>query len=183
MFGCLLRELLILSRGGQGGVTASRILASAATLEGRWAQAIPEFGAERRGAIVRSYLRLSDRRILRHSSVRRPEGVVVFSSRILELIDVDKVIPLDSTVLVNSPVRPRLGGRVVYSVDATGIALKLGLVIAGWPVVNTAMASAAARVFNIASLDSIVGALGEYFRGKLLEVNVEAAKIAWGEVA
>jgi|GEM_PF-5887013 Pyruvate/2-oxoacid:ferredoxin oxidoreductase gamma subunit len=45
------------------------------------------------------------------------------------------------------------------------------------------MASAAARVFNIASLDSIVGALGEYFRGKLLEVNVEAAKIAWGEVA
>jgi Pyruvate/2-oxoacid:ferredoxin oxidoreductase gamma subunit len=38
------------------------------------------------------------------------------------------------------------------------------------------MASAAARVFNIASLDSIVGALGEYFRGKLLEVNVEAAK-------
>jgi pyruvate ferredoxin oxidoreductase gamma subunit len=108
---------------------------------------------------------------------------VVFSSRILELIDVDKVIPVDSTVLVNSPVRPRLGGRVVYSVDATGIALKLGLVIAGWPVVNTAMASAAARVFNIASLDSIVGALGEYFRGKLLEVNVEAAKIAWGEVA
>jgi pyruvate ferredoxin oxidoreductase gamma subunit len=181
--GCLLRELLILSRGGQGGVTASRILASAAALEGRWAQAIPEFGAERRGAIVKSYLRLSDKRILRHSSVRRPEGVVVFSSRILELIDVDKVIPVDSTVLVNSPVRPRLGGRVVYSVDATGIALKLGLVIAGWPVVNTAMASAAARVFNIASLDSIVGALGEYFRGKLLEVNVGAAKIAWGEVA
>lgn len=33
----------------------------------------------------------------------------MFSSRILELIDVDKVIPVDSTVLVNSPVRPRLG--------------------------------------------------------------------------
>jgi len=105
VFSCLLRELLILSKGGQEGVTASRILASATALEGRWAQAIPEFGAERRGAIVRSYLRLSDRRILRHSSVRRPEGFVVFSSRILELIDVDKVIPLDLTVLVNSPVR------------------------------------------------------------------------------
>ena len=105
VFSCLLRELLILSKGGQEGVTASRILASATALEGRWAQAIPEFGAERRGAIVRSYLRLSDRRILRHSSVRRPEGFVVFSSRILELIDVDKVIPIDLTVLVNSPVR------------------------------------------------------------------------------
>jgi hypothetical protein len=30
---------------------------------------------------------------------------VVLSSRILELIDVDRVIPVDSTVLVNSPVR------------------------------------------------------------------------------
>jgi pyruvate ferredoxin oxidoreductase gamma subunit len=164
-------------------VTASRILASAAILEGRWAQAIPEFGAERRGAIVKSYLRLSDKRILRHSSIRRPEGVVVFSSRILELVDVDRIIPPDVTVLVNSSTKPKIGGRDVYSVDATGIALKLGLVIAGWPVVNTAMASAAARVFGIASLDSVVRALGDYFRGKLLDVNIEAAKIAWSEVA
>ena len=50
----------------------------------------------------------------------------MFSSRILELIDVDKVIPVDSTVLVNSPVRPRLGGRVVYSVDA-GRCIKCGI--------------------------------------------------------
>jgi len=45
------------------------------------------------------------------------------------------------------------------------------------------MASATAKVFGIASLDSIVRALGEYFRGRLLDVNVEAARIAWGEVA
>ncbi len=178
-----MRELLILSRGGQGGVTASRILASAAVLEGMWAQAIPEFGAERRGAIVRAYLRLSDKPILRHSSIRKPDGVVVFSSRILELVDVDGLIPAGVPVLVNSSTKPRIGGRVVYHVDATGIALKLGLVIAGWPVVNTAMAAAAARVFNVASLDSIIRALSEYFRGKLLEVNIEAARIAWGGVA
>jgi len=62
----LLREYLILSRGGQGGVTESRILATATTLEGRWAQAIPEFGAERRGAIVKAYLRVSDKRFPDH---------------------------------------------------------------------------------------------------------------------
>ncbi len=178
----MLREYLILSRGGQGGVTASRILATATTLEGRWAQAIPEFGAERRGAIVKAYLRVSDKPILRHSSVKKPEGVAIFSSRILELVDVDKVIPEKAVVLVNSSSKPRLGDRLVYSVDATGIALKLGLVIAGWPVVNTAMASAMARVFGIASLESIARALGDYFRGRLLEVNVEAARIAWSEV-
>lgn len=178
----MLREFLILSRGGQGGVTASRILATAAALEGLWAQAIPEFGAERRGAIVKAYLRLSDKPILRHSSVRNPEGVAIFSSRILELVDVNKLIPEKAVVLVNSPTKPKLGDRVVYNVDATGIALKLGLVIAGWPVVNTAMASAMARVFEIASLDSVLKALEEYFKGKLLEVNREAARIAWNEV-
>jgi len=119
---------------------------------------------------------------LRHSSVKKPEGVAIFSSRILELVDVDKVIPEKAVVLVNSSSKPRLGDRLVYSVDATGIALKLGLVIAGWPVVNTAMASAMARVFGIASLEGIVRALGDYFRGRLLEVNVEAARIAWSEV-
>lgn len=177
-----MREFLILSRGGQGGVTASRILATAATLEGKWAQAIPEFGAERRGAIVKSYLRVSDKPILRHSSVRNPEGVVVFSSRILELVDIDKIIPRGLPVLVNSPVKPRIEGREVHYVDATSIALKLGLVIAGWPVVNTAMASAMARVFGIASLNSILEALADYFRGRLLEVNMEAVRMAWSEV-
>ena len=48
---------------------------------------------------------------------------------------------------------------------------------------NTAMASAAARVFGIASLDSVIRALGDYFVGRLLDVNIEAARIAWSEVA
>ncbi len=178
----MLREFLILSRGGQGGVMASRILASAAVLEGLWAQAIPEFGPERRGAIVKSYLRVSDAPIARHSSVRRPEGVAVFSSKILELIDISKLAPGSVPVLVNAAKKPELVDRDVYYIDATSIALKLGLVIAGWPLVNTAMASAMARVFGIAGLESIVRALGEYFRGKLLEANTEAVRIAWDSV-
>ena len=178
----LLCEYLIISRGGQGGVTASRLLATAAVLEGKYAQAIPEFGAERRGAIVRSYLRLSDQPIKRHSAVRNPQGVAVFSSRILELIDIRKYVPEGATIVINSASPPKLSGYRVYYVDATSIALRLGLVIAGWPVVNTAMAAAMARVFNIASLESLQKAMEEYFRGKLLEVNREAARLAWDSV-
>lgn len=178
----MLWEYLIISRGGQGGVTASRLLAAAAVLEGKYAQAIPEFGAERRGAIVRSYLRLSDQPIKRHSAVKRPQGVGVFSAKILELIDIRRYVPEGATIVVNSSTPPKLSGYKVYYLDATSIALKLKLVIAGWPVVNTAMAAAMARVFNISSLDSLLRAMEEYFHGRLLEVNREAARLAWDSV-
>ena len=178
----MMREYLIISRGGQGGVTASRILATAAVLEGKYAQAIPHFGAERRGAIVRSYLRVADEPIKRHCQVLRADGVAVFSARILELIDVRKFAPTGITMVVNSPKPPRVEGYRVFYVDATKIALDLGLVIAGWPVVNTAMSAAMAKVFGISSLDSLLKAMEEYFSGKLLELNQEAARRAWNEV-
>jgi len=174
---------MIISRGGQGGVTASRLLATAAVLEGKYAQAIPEFGAERRGAIVRSYLRISTEPIKRHSAVKNPEGIAIFSSKILELIDITRYAPKGSILVVNSPSPPKLEGYRVYYLDATSIAIKLGLVIAGWPVVNTAMAAAMARVFNISSLDSLLKAMEEYFHGRLLKVNQEAAQKAWNIVS
>ncbi len=178
----MLREYLILSRGGQGGVTASRILATAAVLEGKYAQSIPQFGAERRGAIVRSYIRISDQPIRRHSAVKEPHGVAVFSARILELVDIRSFVKEGATVLVNASSPPKLEGYKLFYVDATSIAVKLGLVIAGWPVVNTAMAAAMAKVFEIASLDSVLKAMEEYFKGKLLEINKEAARLAWDSV-
>lgn len=174
----MLHEYLFLSRGGQGGVTATRILATAAVTEGRYAQAIPEFGAERRGAIVRSYLRIGDEPIKRHSRIRRPEGVIVFSQRIAELVGIERVSKGARFVLVNTSSPRPLPGVKVFAVDATRIAVDLGLVIAGWPVVNTAMAGAFARVVGI-GLDALLRAMEDFFRGKLLETNREAAKRAY----
>ena len=46
-------------RGGQGVVTSSELLASAAFLEGRHAQAFPTFGSERTGAPVAAFCRIA----------------------------------------------------------------------------------------------------------------------------
>ena len=43
-------EFKFYSRGGQGAVTAAKILVNAAILEGKFAQAIPSYGQERKGA-------------------------------------------------------------------------------------------------------------------------------------
>lgn len=45
-------ELRIHRRGGQGAVVASKVLAEAAFLRGRYVQSYPDYGVERRGAPV-----------------------------------------------------------------------------------------------------------------------------------
>jgi len=160
---------------GRGGVTASRLLAIAALNEGKYAQAIPQFGAERRGALVRSFLRISDKPIRRHSSVKNPEVIAVFSEKILKIVDVKA-----NTVVINSK-QPKVKNGKVYYVDASSIALELGLISAGWPIVNTAMAGAIAKVFGF-SFESLKNAIEQTFSGKLAELNVQAAKKAYEEV-
>jgi pyruvate ferredoxin oxidoreductase gamma subunit len=45
-------------RGGQGAVTSAELLAKAAIDEGKFAQAFPAFGPERRGAPVVAFDRI-----------------------------------------------------------------------------------------------------------------------------
>ena len=56
-------EIRIHGRGGQGAVIASEVLASALFKEGKFVQAFPAFGAERRGAPVAAFARVDDRPI------------------------------------------------------------------------------------------------------------------------
>jgi 2-oxoacid:acceptor oxidoreductase gamma subunit (pyruvate/2-ketoisovalerate family) len=50
-------EVRIHGRGGQGAVVASAVLASALFYDGRYVQAFPAFGVERRGAPVMAFTR------------------------------------------------------------------------------------------------------------------------------
>ncbi|NIO19938.1 MAG: pyruvate ferredoxin oxidoreductase, partial [Candidatus Aenigmarchaeota archaeon] len=45
-------EIRFHGRGGQGAVTGVRLLASATHIDGKYTQAIPQYGTERRGAPV-----------------------------------------------------------------------------------------------------------------------------------
>ncbi|MEM0353640.1 MAG: 2-oxoacid:acceptor oxidoreductase family protein, partial [Archaeoglobaceae archaeon] len=107
------------SRGGQGGVTTARIIATSAMLQGLFSQAIPQFGPERRGATVKAYLRISDKPIRRRSSVKNPDIVVVF----------DKKIEIEGArvAILNSKDAVQVGEKTFY-VDATSIAEKFGLI-------------------------------------------------------
>ncbi len=163
-------ELRWHGRGGQGAVTASQALATAAIIEGRYAQSYPEYGAERRGAPVRAYTKISTDPIMDREPVINPDIIVILDKSLITIPDVLSGLKSNGYVVVNSrtPVTVN-GARVVY-LDATGLATKL----LGKPIVNTAMLGAVARVMgDFMSIDSITAALAQYFGGKVLSINRE----------
>ncbi len=178
----MLVELVFHGRGGQGAVTAARLLVGAAHRDGLEGQAFPHFGAERRGAPVRAYARISDKPIRVHEEVRRPDVVVVLDPGLPRLVDVTRGLRKDGLVIINSRRPMRFNGYQVYVVDATGIALELGLVVAGWPVVNTAMLGALAKATGLVKLSSVVEEIREYWPGRVGEANAQAAQLAYEKV-
>ena len=57
-------EIRFHGRGGQGAVTSAELIAIAAIGKGKYAQAFPSFGPERRGAPVVAFCRVDDKKIL-----------------------------------------------------------------------------------------------------------------------
>jgi 2-oxoacid:acceptor oxidoreductase gamma subunit (pyruvate/2-ketoisovalerate family) len=179
-------ELRFHGRGGQGAVTAATLLVQAALYEGKWGQAIPSFGAERRGAHVLAFARIAPRPVPVHSMVRRPSVLVVLDPGLF-VVERERVLSgfrEGGKIVANLPEPIELGVKAtLYYVNATRIAKELGLVVAGWPVVNTAMLGALAKATGLVSIDSIVRAIKEYWAGrpKVAEANAEAARRAYEE--
>lgn len=178
----MLKEIRVHGRGGQGSVTAAELLAHAAFLEGKWVQAFPYFGAERRGAPVKAFARVSDTPILVHSQVYSPDYVIVLDPVIHRVVDVTEGLKPDGLILFNTTRKPGemgINGIRVGTVDATGIALELNLQVAGQPVVNTSIIGAFARATGEVKIDSVVKVVKQTWSGSAGEKNARAAELAF----
>ena len=178
----VIKEIRIHGRGGQGGVTAAELLARAAFKEGKWVQAIPFFGAERRGAPVKAFARLSDEPILIRSQVYSPDYVMVLDVSLLDLVDITEGLKKDGVVIINTRKKPEemdiKQGRLA-TVDATGIAIELQLLVAGQPVLNTTMLGAFAKATEEVKLESILEVIREEWKGAAGEKNAKGAALAY----
>jgi len=177
-------ELRWHGRGGMGAVTAAELLAYAAVLEGKYGLAIPFFGAERRGAPVVAYNRIDNKRVRRRSIIRNPDAVVVFDNSLLKIIDVTSGLKEDGYLILNSSqdIAESYSDRFkVAYLDATGIALKIGLKLAGIPLVNMPMLGAVSKVTNIVSLSSLLTAVKLKWPNKA-ELNLMGVKAGYESV-
>jgi 2-oxoacid:acceptor oxidoreductase gamma subunit (pyruvate/2-ketoisovalerate family) len=178
----VLKEIRVHGRGGQGSVTAADLVANAAFMEDKWVQAFPYFGAERRGAPVKAFARISDEPILVHSQVYTPDYVMVLDHAIYKVVDVTEGLKKDGIIVVNTTKKPfelGLKGWRIATVDATGIALELNLVVAGSPVVNTSIVGAFAKATEEVKLASVLKAIKETWAASAGEKNARAAELAY----
>ncbi|ADL57922.1 pyruvate ferredoxin oxidoreductase subunit gamma [Methanothermobacter marburgensis] len=168
-------EIRFHGRGGQGAVTAAEILAKAAFEDGKYSQAFPFFGVERRGAPVMAFTRINDEPIRRRYQVYNPDYVVVLDEGLVDVVDVFSGLKEDGVVLLNTAGTFTSENAKIHTIDATGIALEN----LGRPIVNTVMLGAFAGVTGLVSIDSLIKIIKETFPGKIGDKNAEAARIAY----
>lgn len=176
-------------RGGQGAVTASKVLAESAMALGKYIQAFPEYGSERQGAPVKAFTRISDDRIMHHSQINHPDVVIVLDPSLIGIVDVTEGLKEDGILLVNTEEPPsairqkmKLTGRKVYTVDATGISLRN----IGKAIPNTPMIGAIVGITGLLSPQAVADDFRMKFKGKfkdeIIQGNVQAILDASKEV-
>jgi len=176
-------------RGGQGAKTAAGMVAEVAVIGGSYAQAAPEYGAEREGAPIKAYTRIGDQPIRVHDAIYYPDVVLVLDETLLDTESVAEGLTENGILLVNTKappaeIRKRLGlkGRKLYTIDATGIAIDE----IGRPIPNTVMVGALSKVTGRMSAEIIEKSIRKKLGGKLSEGmrqgNVKAVQRAFEEV-
>jgi len=175
-------EIRFHGRGGQGTVVASKILADALAKEGNYVQAYPEFGVERRGSPVVSFIRIDDKPIYDKSRIYAPDHVVVVDPTLVEAIDVTEGLKDGGRILINSDKQPehfKFPARFrVAAINATEIAVRNKLGSLAAPIVNTAIVGAVIRVLGLTKLESLLKAIAEAISIKP-EANQKAAAEAY----
>ncbi len=176
-------------RGGQGVVTAGKLLAETALGTGQYFQAFPDYGPERMGAPIRAYTRLSPRPITIHSQVENPDVVLVLDPTLLGTVAVAEGLKEDGVLLVNTTMSPQevrqaTGFRTgkVFAVDASHIAIEE----MGREITNTPMLGAFARATGLFNVEDLAEQLRAWFGKKIsaaaIESNIRAMRRAMAEV-
>jgi pyruvate ferredoxin oxidoreductase gamma subunit len=171
-------EVRIHGRGGQGNVVASYLLATAAFSAGKYSQAFPSFGAERRGAPVTAFVRLAEIPFRRRCQVKAPDFLIVQDRALLHVPEVLAGLKENGGVLVNAKVDGKslcqeLGLDIV-AFPATELALEL----LGKPVPNTALIAAFLTLTGLFPLEALREALASRFRAQVLAANLELVEAA-----
>lgn len=163
----------------------AKILAAAQHLEGRSVQAFGVYAAERSGAPLQAFLRYDDQPISDPNQIYEPDHVIVLDPTLISPAITSGLKP-GGYIIFNTDGSPgdyarqdQFAAFRIATVDATTIARKHELGTKSVPIVNSAMAGAAASLMNM-ELQHVLSALEEmgFHAG-----NLEAARDAFATLS
>jgi pyruvate ferredoxin oxidoreductase gamma subunit len=155
-------------------------------MDGKYAQAFPDFGPERLGAPVSAFARIDNQPIEIRSQVYTPNAVAVFEESLLRTVPVTRGMVSKGFFVVNSPSETlqdvkRVGEEakvVSYAIDASKIAIEL----IGTPTVSTIMLGALASASGFVSVESLESVVKQRFHGEMGETNAKMVRSGFKEV-
>ncbi len=176
-------EMTLYGRGGQGGVTLAKLIATSYFLRGRYAQAFGVYAAERSGAPIQAYVRVDDVEITNYNQIRKPDHVIVLDPTLIAPAILAGLSD-EGWIILNTPKPPEewaslFPGRRVATIDATAIAVSHGLGTRTVPIVNSTMVGAIGKVLDLA-FEEVSASLEEL---GFVGANIEAAREAFGQVS
>jgi len=167
-------------RGGQGAITAAKIVAKAAFESGyRGVVMVPTFGTERRGAPVMTSLKLSREKIYDLSPSLNPDMVVVLDHLLLEEVDVAAGLKPGGWMIINTADDPdafTFENIRTAVADIHHIAEEAGL---PQGIVNSGIIGAFAKASGLVDMDVLSRIIRETFAGVKPEENVRSACLAY----
>ncbi|MBN1635778.1 MAG: pyruvate ferredoxin oxidoreductase subunit gamma [Deltaproteobacteria bacterium] len=177
-------EIRLHGRGGQGAVTSAELIAISAINKGKFAQAFPSFGPERRGAPVVAFCRVDEKKINIRAKVYSPDIVIVLDPGLLELANPTEGIRDGGLLVINSNKAPEeFGDEIPSSIKiATVDANRIALEELGRPIVNTTLIGAFIKANQVITIDDIRAPMLERFGPKLGGRNMKALERAYREV-
>jgi len=181
-------EISMHCRGGQTCITASQLLAEMAFEEDfKDTIAIPIIGAERRGAPIQAFSKISKSKSIKtYDSVVNPDYILMFDTSLLNISRIKETIKEGTTLIVNSPESidtSELPKNIkVYIVDATGICIQNDFMHSSGPILNIPMLGAFGKITGYYNLKSMEKVIKKEFGEGRLEKNMRVAKEAYETV-
>ena len=171
--------------------TASLLLADAAFNTGKYIQGFPEYGAERMGAPITAYNRISTTPIRIHCNIYNPDYVVVVDDTLLNSVDVTAGLKESGAIIINTTkdgetLKKLLKGYKghIYTIDARTVSIEA----LGKYFPNTPMLAAVVKVTGIIPekefLQDMEGSFKHKFAKKpeVIGGNMKALEIALQKV-
>ena len=167
-------------RGGQGAITAAKVVAEAAFRSGYGGVVMaPTFGTERRGAPVSTSLKISREKIRDLSPILAPDIVVVLDHLILNEVDVTASLKPGGLLVINSPRTPQDHKLTDYRVAVANVT-KLGIE-AGLRkgIVNSGIIGALSKASGLIDIEILLQCIAKEFASRRPENNAESARLVY----
>jgi pyruvate ferredoxin oxidoreductase gamma subunit len=174
------KNFVFIARAGQGAKSAANILAKSAALQGLMIQEFPEYGPERMGAPVKSYVKIDNKPIRDFSTILKPDFVVLIDKTLINLVlnlDLkDAVLIINDTCMPQKYVDKYKLKNKIAVIDASKISINnIGLDKPSIPMIGSLL-----KFENSINIDSVNKIIKQFFESagkeKVVESNIKAIK-------